>query len=134
MSIRDVSTITSGLECGGKGINWRICYAVAVSVATVPVKSASVRELKNHTSELLRQAAKQDVIITSRGRPVACLVGLQPGDVSVKVQVRRDKTDDRYKREISRLLAQIRRLKPEKGKKWISQENHDAALYGALSE
>jgi prevent-host-death family protein len=106
-----------------------------MSVATVPVKSASVRELKNHTSELLRQAAKQDVIITSRGRPVACLVGLQPGDVSVKVQVRRrDKTDDRYKREVSRLLAQIRRLKPEKGKKWISQENHDAALYGALSE
>ena len=98
------------------------------------MKSASVRELKNQTSELLRQAAKEDVIITSRGRPVACLVGLQPGDVSVKVQVRRDKTDDRYKREVSRLLAQIRRLKPEKGKKWISQENHDAALYGALSD
>src|SRR5258708_182662 len=98
------------------------------------MKSASVRELKNQTSELLRQAAKEDVIITSRGRPVAWLVGLQTGDVSVKGQGCPAKTDDRYKREVSRLLAQIRRLKPEKGKKWISQENHDAALYGALSE
>jgi len=106
-----------------------------MSVATVPVKSASVRELKNQTSELLRQAAKQDVIITSRGRPVACLVGLQPGDVSVKVQVRRrGHADDHYKREVLRLLARISRLKPEKDKKWISQENHDIALYGGPAE
>lgn len=106
-----------------------------MSVATAVMKSASVRELKNQTSELLRRAAKEDVIITSRGRPVACLVGLQPGDVSVKVHVRRrDHTDDGYKREVLRLLAGIWKLKPEKGKKWISQENHDLALYGGLAE
>jgi len=106
-----------------------------MSAATVPVKSASVRELKNQTSELLRQAAKQDVIITSRGRPVACLVGLLPGDVSVKRQVRgHDHADDRYKREVLRLLARISRLKPDQGKKWISQKNHDIALYGGPSD
>jgi prevent-host-death family protein len=94
------------------------------------MKSASVRELKNRTTELLRQAAKETVIITYRGRPVARLVGLQPGDLSVKRQVfLRDQVDDRYRREVLRLLGGIRRLKPEKGKKWISQENHDLALY-----
>ena len=34
------------------------------------MKTAQVRELKNKTSELLRQAAKEDIIITSRGKPV----------------------------------------------------------------
>jgi prevent-host-death family protein len=98
------------------------------------MKSASVRELKNQTSELLRHTAKEDVIITSRGRPVACLVGLQPGDVSGEVQVRhRDHADDRHKREALPVLAGVWRLKPEKGKKWISQESHDNVLCGGLS-
>jgi prevent-host-death family protein len=96
------------------------------------MKSASVRELKNHTSELLRQAAKEIVIITSRGRPVACLIGLQPGYAAAMVQVRRDHVDARYKRELSLLLARISQFKPDKGKKWISQENHDMALYGPV--
>ena len=94
------------------------------------MKSASVRELKSHASELLRQAAKEDVVITSRGRSVAYLVGVQPDDVSVKQRVRHHHLDAAYKREVFRLLAGIWRLKPEKGKKWISGENHDAALYG----
>lgn len=99
------------------------------------MKSASVRELKNHASELLRQAATEDVIITSRGRPVACLVGLQAGDLTVNERVRRrEHADDRHKREVFRLLARIWRLKPEKGKKWISQENHDVTLYGESAE
>jgi len=99
------------------------------------MKSATVRELKNHTSDLLRQAAKETVIITSRGRPVACLVGLLPGEVSVKRQVRRrDHAGDHYKREVVRLLARVSRLKPDKGKKWISQEHHDVAVYGGRAE
>ncbi len=93
------------------------------------MKWASVRELKSHASELVRQAAKEDVVITSRGRPVAYLVGVQPDDVSVK-RVRHHHPDAAYKREVFRLLAGIWRLKPEKGKKWSSGENHDAALYG----
>jgi prevent-host-death family protein len=94
--------------------------------------SVSVRELKHHTSELVRQAAKEDVIITSRGCPVARLVGAQPNDVSVKREAaRRNQADDCYRREVLRLLARISRLKPDKGKKWISQENHDIALYGS---
>src|SRR5690349_11028440 len=66
-----------------------ICYHVATDVATSKLmKSATVRELKNQASRLLRQAASEDVIITSRGRPVACLVGLRPGDLSVRPGVR----------------------------------------------
>lgn len=41
------------------------------------MKFATVRNLKNQTSEMLRLAAKgTDVLITSRGRPVAVLHGL----------------------------------------------------------
>ena len=40
------------------------------------MKTASVRELKNQTSALLRHSAVEDVVITSRGRPVARLVGM----------------------------------------------------------
>jgi prevent-host-death family protein len=99
------------------------------------MKSASVRELKNQASELLRQAANEDVIITSRGRPVACLIGLQPGDIAIRPHVRRrDYADDRYKQEVFRLLAGIWKIKPDKGKKWISQEHHDQVLYGDLAE
>jgi prevent-host-death family protein len=42
------------------------------------MKTAQVRELKNKTSELLRLAAKEDIVITSRGKPVACLIGIRP--------------------------------------------------------
>jgi prevent-host-death family protein len=95
------------------------------------MKSATVRELKNQASRLLRQAATEDVIITSRGRPVACLVGLRPGDLSVRPGIRRRAhADDRQRHEAFRLLARIWKIKPEKGKKWISQADHDLALYG----
>jgi prevent-host-death family protein len=124
---------------GGRNIilpyNDLVCCSYECGYKGCVMKSASVRELKNHASELLRQAAKEDVIITSRGRPVACLVGLQPGDVTVKAGVRRrEHADDRHKREVLRLLAGIWRLKPEKGKQWISQEDHDAVLYGDPAE
>jgi prevent-host-death family protein len=97
------------------------------------MRTASVRQLKNQTSELLRRSAKEDVIITSRGRPVACLVGIHSGDILIKPRVR-PSTDDKQKRELSRLLARIWKLKPDKGKKWISQEYHDLVLYGEPGE
>ena len=46
------------------------------------MKFATVRNLKNQTSEMLRLAAKgTDVLITSHGKPVAMLHGLGEEDV-----------------------------------------------------
>ena len=45
------------------------------------MKYASVRELKNQTSALIRETARGDVIVTSRGRPVALLQGLNEDDL-----------------------------------------------------
>jgi len=45
------------------------------------MKFATVRDLKNRTSEMLRRAARTDVVITSHGRPVAILRGLKEADL-----------------------------------------------------
>ncbi len=46
------------------------------------MKFATVRTLKNQTSEMLRSAARgTDVLITSHGRPVAVLHGLAEEDL-----------------------------------------------------
>ena len=46
------------------------------------MKFATVRNLKNQTSEMLRLAAKgTDVLITSHGKPVAVLYGLVEEDL-----------------------------------------------------
>ena len=75
---------------------------------------ATVHELRTRTSELLRQTASEDVIITSRGRPVARLVGLQSGDLLVHPEIRRSYADDRQRLESFRLLARICKIKPDK--------------------
>jgi prevent-host-death family protein len=97
------------------------------------MRTASVRELKNQTSELLRRSAKEDVIITSRGRPVACLVGILPRDIVIQPRVRQ-RAGNKQKRDLSRFLAGIWKVRPDKGKKWISQEQHDLVLYGETGE
>lgn len=46
------------------------------------MKFATVRVLKNQTSEMLRTAAQgKDVVITSHGRPVAVLRGLSEDEI-----------------------------------------------------
>ncbi|MBI2932483.1 MAG: type II toxin-antitoxin system Phd/YefM family antitoxin [Planctomycetes bacterium] len=46
------------------------------------MKFATVRDLKNKTSEMLRLAAKgKDVLVTSHGRPVAVLRGMSEEDL-----------------------------------------------------
>lgn len=45
------------------------------------MKYASLRELKNQTSAVVRETARGDVIVTSRGRPVALLQGLGEADL-----------------------------------------------------
>ncbi len=44
------------------------------------MKFANVRELKNKTSELLRKAEKEAVIITSKGKPRALVTAISEDD------------------------------------------------------
>jgi prevent-host-death family protein len=44
------------------------------------MKFANVRELKNKTSEILRKAEKETVIITSRGKPKAMVTAISEED------------------------------------------------------
>ncbi|HTC33801.1 MAG TPA: hypothetical protein VK724_10540 [Bryobacteraceae bacterium] len=44
-----------------------------------------------------------------------------------------DYADERYRNEALRTQAAIRKAAPEKGKKWISQEDHDRVLYAERS-
>jgi prevent-host-death family protein len=99
------------------------------------MKTAQVRELKNKTSELLRLAATEEIIITSRGKPVACLVGIRPEDISIRPSKQiGDYSDESYRKTALRILATFKKAKPDKGKKWVSQEEHDRVLYGGLDE
>jgi prevent-host-death family protein len=99
------------------------------------VRTAQVRELKNKTSELLRRAATEDVIITSRGKPVACLIGIRPEDVSIRPRTQSgDYADEWYRKRALRILATFKKAKPDKGKKWIAQEDHDRVLYDELQK
>lgn len=44
------------------------------------MKFANVRELKNKTSEILRKAEKETVIITTRGKPRAVVMAISEDD------------------------------------------------------
>jgi len=44
------------------------------------MRFANVRELKNKTSEILRYAEKEEVIVTSRGKPRAVIKGVSEED------------------------------------------------------
>jgi prevent-host-death family protein len=83
------------------------------------MKTAQVRELKNKTSELLRLAAKEDIVFTSRGKAVACLIGIRPEDISIRRRkpVVGDYSDEQYRRQAHRTLASIKNGKPDGGKK-----------------
>jgi prevent-host-death family protein len=40
------------------------------------MKFANVRELKNKTSEILKMAETEEVVVTSRGKPTAIIIGI----------------------------------------------------------
>jgi prevent-host-death family protein len=44
------------------------------------MKFANVRELKNRTSEILRKAEKETVVITSKGKPRALVTAISEED------------------------------------------------------
>ena len=41
-----------------------------------------------------------------------------------------DYSDERYRGQALRILASFKKVRPDKGKKWIGQEEHDQVLYG----
>ncbi len=45
------------------------------------MRFTTVRELKNSTSAVVREAQQEDIIITSRGKPVALIQYLTPEDL-----------------------------------------------------
>ena len=45
-----------------------------------------------------------------------------------------DYSDERYRKEHSQSWATFGKAKPDKGKKWISQEEHDLVLYCEMQE
>jgi len=93
--------------------------------------SASVRDLKNRTSEILKKAATQDVLITTRGKPVACLMGLEADGTTLELSPLQQA---RVRRKRQQVLKRLWRIKPEPGKKWIPAQHHDRALYGASDQ
>jgi prevent-host-death family protein len=44
------------------------------------MRFANVRELKNKTSEILKVAETEEVVVTSRGKPTAIIKGISEGD------------------------------------------------------
>ncbi|MBI3694703.1 MAG: type II toxin-antitoxin system prevent-host-death family antitoxin [Acidobacteria bacterium] len=94
------------------------------------MKSATVRDLRTKTSEVLRAAARHSVVITSRGRPVACVVGVQEDGRASTAPRKEGALSQREKDRMFKLAARIWKIKPERGKKWISQQYHDRVLYG----
>jgi prevent-host-death family protein len=55
---------------------------VATNIATrrLMMRFANVRELKNKTSEILKLAEKEEVVVTSRGKPTAIIKGVTEED------------------------------------------------------
>ncbi len=45
------------------------------------MRFANVRELKNKTSEILKMAEKEEVVVTSRGKPTAIIKGISEDDL-----------------------------------------------------
>ncbi len=53
------------------------------------MKTVSIRELHEHTGKLVREAERQPVVVTERGRLVAILRSLREGDLPSKPFPRR---------------------------------------------
>ncbi|HWB60750.1 MAG TPA: type II toxin-antitoxin system prevent-host-death family antitoxin [Chthoniobacteraceae bacterium] len=54
------------------------------------MKTASIRELHEHTGKLVRASAKGKIVITERGRPVALLKTVEAADLAGKPFPKRD--------------------------------------------
>ena len=70
-------------EAGSSSISIGAC-PLAGMCHTGHMKSVSIRELHEHTGQLVRQAQKEPVIVTDRGQQVAVLKPITAAEMSGK--------------------------------------------------
>ena len=69
------------------------------------VKQVPLSEVKDDLSHLLREAAKQDIVITRHGKPAGVLIGFESEDDWFDYRL---ETDPRFLRRIDRARASLR--------------------------
>jgi prevent-host-death family protein len=69
------------------------------------MKRVSLSEVKDDLSHLLREAAKQDIVITRHGKPAGVLIGFASEDDWFDYRL---ETDPRFLRRIERARASLR--------------------------
>lgn len=69
------------------------------------MKQVPLSEVKDDLSHLLREAAKQDIVITRHGKPAGVLIGFASEDDWFDYRL---ETDPRFLRRIERARASLR--------------------------
>ena len=92
------------------------------------MKFANIRELKNKTSEILREAKKGDVVITSRGKPTAVITAVTEEDFedyllenSVKFQKALEDARLEYEEKGGITLKQYLQKRPKKARTGVTK-------------
>ena len=69
------------------------------------VKHVALSEVKDDLSHLLRQAAKQDIVITRHGKPAGVLIGFESEDDWFEYRL---ENDPRFLRRVDNARASLR--------------------------
>ena len=69
------------------------------------VKQVALSEVKNDLSHLLRQATKQDIVITRHGKPAGVLIGFRSEDDWFEYRL---ENDPRFLRRIEQARTSVR--------------------------
>ncbi|OYD13795.1 prevent-host-death protein [candidate division WOR-3 bacterium JGI_Cruoil_03_51_56] len=69
------------------------------------MKKVALAKVKDHLSEYLRDAAKEEVVITRHGRPAGVLIGFESEDDWFEYRL---ENDPRFLKRIARARASIR--------------------------
>jgi prevent-host-death family protein len=69
------------------------------------MKEVPLSEVKDDLSHLLREAAKQDIVITRHGKPAGILIGFETEDDWFEYRL---ESDPRFLRRIERARANLR--------------------------
>jgi prevent-host-death family protein len=69
------------------------------------MKQVALSEVKDDLSHLLRQAAKQDIVITRHGKPAGVLIGFESEDDWFEYRLEHD---ERFLRRVEQARASLR--------------------------
>ena len=78
---------------------------MAGAVRKPGMKEVPLSELKDDLSRFLREAARQDILITRHGKPAGVLIGFESDDDWFEYRL---ETDPRFLRRIEKARASIR--------------------------